>query len=215
MHELSRFAIRRIWFITYSGAFAVYFRPYRRAFDSLTAPAPGHLPSIRKKMQIAGGQPGEGAGRIWNWLMHKWAAVHGLRHSIARFAPALQLPLLSLQYTRYYIQDGIIGKTSSIDFWTKAQQPINLSPIFARHWHHISICFKPFRVNQQARCLESFLSTSPMILRASFNGLMVESYLSWLFCFAMVCRSNVCHSTVCTRPLPAKYCRSPRTEYHD
>ena len=43
------------------------------------------------------------------------------------------LPLLSLQYTRYYIQDGIIGKTSSMDFWTKAQQPINLSPILARH----------------------------------------------------------------------------------
>ena len=121
-----------------------------------------------------------------------------------RFAPALQLTLLSLQYTRYYIQDGIIGKTSSIDFWTKAQQPINLSPIFARHRHHISICFKPFHVNQQARCLESFKSTSPMILRASFNGLVVESYSSCLFCFAMVCRSTVRHSTVCPRPLPAK-----------
>ena len=143
------------------------------------------------------------SSKIENCDKHKWAAVHGLRHSIARFAPALQLPLLSLQYTRYYIQDGIIGKTSTIDFWTNAQQPINLSPIFAKHWHHISICFKPFHVNQQARCLESFKSTSPMILRASFNGLMVESYLSWLFCFAMVCRSTVRHSTVCPRPLPA------------
>ena len=63
--------------------------------------------------------------------------------------------------------------------------------------------------------LESFKSTSPMIPRASFNCLMVESYLSRLFCFAMVCRSTVRHSTVCARPLPAKYCRSPRTEYHD
>ena len=144
------------------------------------------------------------SSKIENYDKHTWAAVHGLRHSIARFAPDPQLPLLSLKYTRYYIQDGIIGKTSSIDFWTKAQQPINLSPIFARHWHHISICFKPFHVNQQARCLESFKSTSPMILRASFNGLMVESYLSCLSCFAMVCRSTVCHSTVCPRPLPAK-----------
>ena len=42
------------------------------------------------------------------------------------------------------------------------------------------------------------------VLRASFNGLMVESYLSCLFCFAMVCRSTVRHSTVCPRPLPAK-----------
>ena len=45
----------------------------------------------------------------------------------------------------------------------------------------------------------SLKSTSPMILRASFNGLMVESYLSCLFYFAMVCRSTVCHSTVCPR----------------
>ena len=155
------------------------------------------------------------SSKIENYDEHKWAAVHGLRHSIVRFAPALQLPLLSLQYTRYYIQDGIIGKTSSIDFWTKAQQPINLSPIFARRWNHISICLEPFHVNQQGRCLESFKSTSRMILRASFNGLNVESYLSWLFCFAMVYRSTVRHSTVCPRPLPAKYCRSPRTEYHD
>ena len=73
------------------------------------------------------------SSKIENCDKHKGAAVHGLRHSIARFAPALQLPLLSLQYTRYYIQDGIIGKSSSIEFWTKAQQPINLSPIFARH----------------------------------------------------------------------------------
>ena len=49
-----------------------------------------------------------------------------------------------------------------------------------------------------------FKSTSPMILRPSFNGLMVESYLLCLFCFAMVCRSTVCHSTVCPRPLSAK-----------
>lgn len=36
--------------------------------------------------------------------------------------------------------------------------------------------------------------TSPMILRASFNGLIVECYL---FCLAMVCRSIVRDSTVC------------------
>ena len=125
--------------------------------------------------------------------------VNGLRRSIARIASAPHLPLLSLQYTQYYTQDGIIGKTSSIDFWTRTRQPINLSPIFARH--QISICFKPLNVNQQARCLEFFKSTSPMILPASFNSLMVESYLLCLFCFAMVCRSTVRHSTVCPRPL--------------
>ena len=121
---------------------------------------------------------------------------------VHRAGPIVTLIIIALYSS--YIQDGIIGKTSSIDFWMKAQQPINLSPIFARHWHHISICFKPFHVNQQARCLESFKSTPPMILRASFNGLMVEPYLSRLFSFAMVCRSTVRHSTVCPRPLPAK-----------
>ena len=115
------------------------------------------------------------------------------------------LPLLPLQYTQYNIQDGIIRKTSSIDFWTKTQQPINLSPIFARHRHHISICFKPFDVNPQARCLEFFQSTSPMILRASSKALMVESYLLCLFSFAIVCRSIVRHSTVCMpRPFASK-----------
>ena len=144
------------------------------------------------------------SSKIDNYDKHSERPYMGFAIRIARLAPALQLPLLSLQYTRYCIQVGIIGKTSSIDVWTKAQQPINLSSIFARHWHHISICFKPFHVKQQARCLESFKSTSPMIPRASFNGLMVESYLSCLFCFAMVCRSTVRHSTVCPRPLPAK-----------
>ena len=123
--------------------------------------------------------------------LYSAGGVHGLRRSIARIAPAPHLPLLSLQYTQYYIQDGIIGKTPSIDFWTETRQPINLSPIFARHWHHISICFKPFHVNQQARCLEFFKSSSPMILCSSFDG-------------PMVCRWTVRHSTVCPRPLLAK-----------
>ena len=125
-----------------------------------------------------------------------WASPFDRAH---RAGPIVTLIIIAI-HTRYYIQDGIIGKTSSIDFWMKAQQPINLSPIFVRHW----ISFKPFHVTQRARCLESFKSTSLMILRASFNDLMVESYLSCLFCFAMVCRSTVRHSTVCPRPLPAK-----------
>ena len=61
VHELSRFA-SHIWFITYSGAFAVYFNPYRRAFDSLSAPATENLPSIRKKKPDSRGQPRGGGG---------------------------------------------------------------------------------------------------------------------------------------------------------
>ena len=48
------------------GAFALYFRPHRCAFDSLSAPAPGNLPSIREKMPGVSPGGGEGAGRSWN-----------------------------------------------------------------------------------------------------------------------------------------------------
>ena len=37
-----------------SGAFALYFRPYLRTFDSLNAPAPGNLPSMSKKGKFPG-----------------------------------------------------------------------------------------------------------------------------------------------------------------
>ena len=36
-------------------AFALYFHPHCRAFNCLSSPAPGNLPSIRKKTQIPGG----------------------------------------------------------------------------------------------------------------------------------------------------------------
>ena len=39
------------------------FRPYRRAFDSLTAPAPGNLPSIRKKKANSRGSARGGGDR--------------------------------------------------------------------------------------------------------------------------------------------------------
>ena len=38
-----------------SGAFALFFGPHRRAFDILSALAPGNLPSIRKKRQMGTG----------------------------------------------------------------------------------------------------------------------------------------------------------------
>ena len=44
----------------YGGAFALYFRPHRRALNSLRAPVPGNLPSMSKKGKIPGDQPGGG-----------------------------------------------------------------------------------------------------------------------------------------------------------
>ena len=43
-------------------AFALYFRPHRRAFDSLSAPAPGNLPSMRKKKANSRGLARGGGG---------------------------------------------------------------------------------------------------------------------------------------------------------
>ena len=60
-----------------------------------------------------------------------------------------------------------------------------------------------------------FKSACPMILHASFQGLMVESYLLRLLCLAMVCRSIVRHSTVFLHSLPAKSLLSLASAYHD
>ena len=54
-----------------TGALALFFRPHPGGFDSSRVPTPGNLPSKAKKMLMPGGQPRGGAGRRWNWLMHK------------------------------------------------------------------------------------------------------------------------------------------------
>ena len=53
--------------LTKDGAFALFFRPHPRGFDSSSVPTPGNLPSEAKKMLMPGAQPGGGgAGRSWN-----------------------------------------------------------------------------------------------------------------------------------------------------
>ena len=57
--------------LTEDGAFALFFRPHPRAFDSSRVPTPANLPSKANKMIMPGGQPGGGgggggAGRSWN-----------------------------------------------------------------------------------------------------------------------------------------------------
>ena len=59
------------WRVSQPGAFALYFRPNSRAFDSLIAPAPGNWPSKEKKKgkfpAISRGEGGGGeAVRNWN-----------------------------------------------------------------------------------------------------------------------------------------------------
>ena len=61
--------------LTEDGAFALFFRPHPGGFDSSRVPTPGNLPSKVKKMLMPHDQPGGGAGRRWNWLVHKWPFV--------------------------------------------------------------------------------------------------------------------------------------------
>ena len=46
--------------LTNDGAFALFFCPHPRGFDSSRDPTPGNLPSKAKKMVMGGGQPGRG-----------------------------------------------------------------------------------------------------------------------------------------------------------
>ena len=63
--ELWRFATDRILFTFCSGAFALYFRPYRWVFDSLSAPIRRNLPSIKKRRANS---PEVSPGREWAQL---------------------------------------------------------------------------------------------------------------------------------------------------
>ena len=54
--------MKNVAVLTENGAFALFFRPHPRWFDSSRVPPPGNLPSKVKKILMPGGQPGEGGG---------------------------------------------------------------------------------------------------------------------------------------------------------
>jgi len=59
-------SMKNVAVLTEDGAFALFFRPHPRGFDSSKVPTPGNLPSKAKKMPMPGRQPGGwlGAGGI-------------------------------------------------------------------------------------------------------------------------------------------------------
>ena len=69
-------SMKKVAMLTEDGAFALFFRPHPRAFDSSRVPTPANFPSKANKMIMPGGQPGGGGGGgCWaqlesNWLMH-------------------------------------------------------------------------------------------------------------------------------------------------
>ena len=62
--------MKNVAVLTEDGAFALFFRPHPRGFDSSRVPTPGNLPSKVKKMLMPQDQPGGvlGAGGI-DWCI--------------------------------------------------------------------------------------------------------------------------------------------------
>ena len=60
-------SMKTVEVLTEDGVFDLFFRPHTGGFDSSRFPTPRNLPSKAKKMPMP-----LGAGRRWNWLMHKW-----------------------------------------------------------------------------------------------------------------------------------------------
>ena len=63
--------MKNVAVLTNDGAFALFFCPHPRGFDSSRDPTPGNLPSKAKKMVMGGGVSlgggaGDGAGHSWN-----------------------------------------------------------------------------------------------------------------------------------------------------
>ena len=65
--------MKNVAVLTNDGAFALFFCPHPRGFDSSRDPTPGNLPSKAKKMVMGGGGEsaweggaGDGAGHSWN-----------------------------------------------------------------------------------------------------------------------------------------------------
>ena len=54
-------SMKNVAVLTKDGAFAFFFRPNPKGFDSSRVPTPANLPSKAKKMLMPGGQPGGGA----------------------------------------------------------------------------------------------------------------------------------------------------------
>ena len=65
-HYLTVRSMKNVAVLTEDGAFALFFHPHPRGFDSSRVPTAGNLPSKAKKMLMLRGQPGGalGAGGI-------------------------------------------------------------------------------------------------------------------------------------------------------
>ena len=57
--------LKNVAVLTEDGAFALFFCPHPRGFDSSRVPTLGNLPSKAKKNANASDQPGEGVGKGW------------------------------------------------------------------------------------------------------------------------------------------------------
>ena len=74
--------MKNVTVFTEDGAFALFFRPHPRGFDSSRVPTPGNLPCKAKKKLMRGGQPGGGGGgggaqlELTDALLTKFGSSH-------------------------------------------------------------------------------------------------------------------------------------------
>ena len=75
--------MKNVAVLTEDGAFALFFRPHPRGFDSSRVPTPSNLPSkAKKKMLIPGGQGADGIDRcITNRKLLSFLTMQMLRLS--------------------------------------------------------------------------------------------------------------------------------------
>ena len=62
------FLLKNVAVLTEGGAFALFFCPHPRGFESSRVPTPGNLPSKAKKMLMPGISRGRGGGEGWAQL---------------------------------------------------------------------------------------------------------------------------------------------------
>ena len=124
-------SMKNVAVLTEDRAFALFFRPHHRGFDSSRVPTPRNLPSKAKKMLTPGGQPGRGgagAERSWTWLMHYQSNINapqkGTRILFYRHLPNSFPPLRGTNSTTTtnYLTGTANFNDNKDNFWTLCSQ---------------------------------------------------------------------------------------------
>ena len=118
-------SMKKVAMLTEDGAFALFFRPHPRAFDSSRVPTPANFPSKANKMIMPGGQPGGGgggggAGRSWNRI--DWCITsETLGTTLIGFAYIEWLLDMAADNTKPYTLQ-VLWNSNELDYSTNLQR---------------------------------------------------------------------------------------------